>query len=338
MLNIVKVGDPSFANLWQLLWNDQKEEWQIPLYSNLWIKYLKEYAREQRFEDLSFVIEENGRPIIGFLISISVHLDGRYYLSAFGRPILYLESKRISYFQRRSAFKVAKRELDGMLIQKKITKIIYQDFAPEISFFSKYLLGIEAIATPYFTQVIDIYWKESDLSRQIRKSYKSLINWGRKNLSLRILGPKTIKPQDMENFRQLHIQAAGRETRSAKTWDLQYDMVCNKEAFVILGYLEQVLVTAAFFTYNPNYCYYGVSASNRELFDKPLSHSVIWTAILHAKSLGCRYFEMGEQLYPNQGHDSIPTQKELGISTFKRGFGGQTVVRLDLLWKIKEDY
>jgi lipid II:glycine glycyltransferase (peptidoglycan interpeptide bridge formation enzyme) len=136
----------------------------------------------------------------------------------------------------------------------------------------------------------------------------------------------------MEGFRLLHRQAAGRETRSRKTWDLEYEMVLQGEAFVVLAYLEQALVTAALFLYSPRYCYYGVSASNRDLFDKPLSHIVLWTAILHAKGLGCRFFEMGKQLYPGQG-DPLPTQKELNISTFKRGFGGKTQIRLDVVWK-----
>jgi hypothetical protein len=96
------------------------------------------------------------------------------------------------------------------------------------------------------------------------------------------------------------------------------------------------LVTAALFLHTPRHCYYGVSASDREYFDKPISHAVIWTAMLHARSLGCERFETGEQLFPRQGAGQRGS-KELHISDFKHGFGGRTVVRLDVLWRRGDD-
>ena len=56
----------------------------------------------------------------------------------------------------------------------------------------------------------------------------------------------------------------------------------------------------------------------------------MWTAILHSKKIGCRWFEAGEQLYQNHPADKPPTNKDLGISLFKSGFGGQTEIFLDL--------
>ena len=45
---------------------------------------------------------------------------------------------------------------------------------------------------------------------------------------------------------------------------------------------------------------------------------------------------MGELQYPRQGN-TAPTQKELGITTFKNGFGGQTKTHLNVNWeKIEE--
>ena len=84
------------------------------------------------------------------------------------------------------------------------------------------------------------------------------------------------------------------------------------------------------FTHSKTNCYYQVSASRRDLFDKPMFHALMWTAILHAKKLGCRWFETGEQFFQNQPADRPPTQKELGISEFKAGFGGQTRMFLDI--------
>ena len=56
----------------------------------------------------------------------------------------------------------------------------------------------------------------------------------------------------------------------------------------------------------------------------------MWTAILHAKELGCKWFEVGEQYFQNHPAETPPTKKELGISDFKAGFGGESRVFLDV--------
>lgn len=189
-----------------------------------------------------------------------------------------------------------------------------------------------ATAVPYFTQIIDLRKPENELFKSTRKSYKSLINWGRKNLNIRIINANSISMNDIKSFRQLHIREAGRETRSKKSWGIQFDMILKGNAFLVTAEDGCSLVSAAIFIHSNKYCYYGVSASNRSMFDKPLSHAVIWSAILHAKILGCHYFEMGEQLYFKQGNPA-PSEKELGISKFKAGFGGNTKIRMNISWE-----
>jgi hypothetical protein len=332
-MRIVKSKSENFNNLWGELFKNS--DFQHPLYQPCNIAYYKAASLGVGFEDCSFAVEEGGKPVLGVLAAINVTASGLREFCAYGiMPLFYIEDLRFGADKLSGAYNLFKSELDDILQNRAVDRVFYQDFlsAGKISFVGKYLLNHGASATPFFTQIIDLSDSELKLGQQVRKSYKSLINWGQKNLSLRILNYKTIVPQDMENFRQLHMHAAGRETRPRRTWDLQYEMVVRNEAFAILGELEGELVTAALFPYSSRYCYYGVSASKRELFSKPLSHAVIWRAILHAKKEGCRYFELGMQCYPRQG-DSFCSKKELNISIFKHGFGGQTYVRLNIVWE-----
>ena len=73
------------------------------------------------------------------------------------------------------------------------------------------------------------------------------------------------------------------------------------------------------------------------MFGKPLFHSLMWVAILHAKKIGCKLFEVGEQKYPNHSkitiselYEIIPSKKDLHISEFKAGFGGDIWMFIDL--------
>lgn len=326
-MHIIRASDAEFPELWQRLFS--QDALQYPLLTPLDVEYQKEYARESRFEDISFLIEEKGEALMGARLARRVFPDGKKEISGFGRHIVFCEAQNLDPLQRDGAAGVVREELQEVLQANENVPVLFLEQYTALSPVGRVLLDSGAKATPRFSQIIDLTAPEAQLRSRIRKSYKSLINWGAKNLKLRLLNHSNITAEAMEQFRLLHIEVAGRETRSLRSWELQLEMVRQTEAFVVLGDLDGALVTAALFVHSPKFCYYGVSASKRELFEKPLGHIVLWTAILEAKKIGCRYFELGEQYFPNHGNPP-PTPKELNISAFKKGFGGETAVRLEI--------
>ena len=56
----------------------------------------------------------------------------------------------------------------------------------------------------------------------------------------------------------------------------------------------------------------------------------MWRAIIYAKKIGCHWFDVGEQIFPNQNMNNLPTKKEIDISHFKAGFGGSNRLFLDV--------
>jgi hypothetical protein len=330
-MKAVRVGDSDFVDFWQQLFF--KCEFQHPFYQPWNTKYYDALWPESRFVDHSFIIEEKKIPIMGVRVTYDEPPNGPQRLTYFGMPIMYVENHNIPPNQIRGAQKALKVEWESIFRAYQIDLVHYQDFAEggQLSFLGRYLLNKGGLAVPHLTQIIDLSGTEAELYSGIRKSYKSLVNWGKKNLFLRVLDDESITPEDIESFRHLHFEASGRATRSRESWRVQYEMISNKEAFAVLGDLDDELVTAALFPYSSKYCYYGVSASKRDLFSKPLSHVVMWKAIKNAKDLGCRFFELGPQYYPKQ-HPGA-TKKDFSISTFKHGFGGSTHVRLNIVWE-----
>lgn len=310
-----------------------ESELQFPLYQPWNVKYYETYWLESKFKNCSFVIEEGKTPIIGLFVTYDNQTNGPRRLSCFKLPILYIENATMPHTRLRGARKALKAEWRGLIENYQVDLVEYQDFAEDgwISFFGQHLLNEGALVIPCLTQVINLLVPETELYGKIRKSYKSLINWGKRNLLLSVLDSETVTIEDIDSFGLLHFNAAGIKTRSHETWDLQYEMISHRESFAVLGELDGKLVTAALFPYSPKYCYYGVSAANRDLFEKPLSHAIMWKAIQYAKELGCCFFELGPQYYPKQNPEI--TQKELSISAFKHGFGGRTHVRLDIVWR-----
>lgn len=330
-MEIVRADSEQFNALWAELYAGGR--FRHPLFQPGNVDYYKALLDDDGYTDCSFVLVHEGVPMCGVLMSAAeAGAGGEVRISGFGLPVLFVTNRDIPDNELKSGFRYFSEELERRIVEVNAASIHYRDFLfnNALSLFGRYLLDRGAGIKPYFTQVIDLTRSETEIKRQVRKSCKNWINWGAKNIDLRILDNTSIHRDDIEQFRKLHVSASGRETRSQSSWDFQYRMVSDQEAFIILGSMEGELVTAGLFPYSRDYCFYGVSASNRQNFDKPISHSTVWNAILHAKQLGCERFELGPHYYAVQDPDV--SAKEMGISSFKRGFGGQTLVRLDLFW------
>ena len=98
----------------------------------------------------------------------------------------------------------------------------------------------------------------------------------------------------------------------------------------ILGYWNGQMVTGGSFNISDNYVYYANSASARALFDKPMFHSVMWKAIRYSKDIGASLFDVGDIYFNCQSHLLQKDDKQLGISKFKSGFGGQIKPRFEI--------
>lgn len=304
--------------------------WQSPLYSRSALDYYQQRPLDtgSEMENRSFVMLWDSQPVAAFIGVLVTRGDGKKDLLAFEAPCHAIE-----VFDKLTikASKKFLREVDKIL-EEMSGNIRFRDFivGGRVSYVAQYLLSKGGVAAPVFTKMIDLSSDEAYLKSQLRKSYGSLVNWGIRELEPSVIGAEDVTWEMMDKFRQLHIREAGRETRSEASWRRQYDMVKAGKAFLVVGKQDEQVITAGWFMCSDTTCYYGVSASRRDLFQKPLFHALMWVAILHAKKIGCDYFEVGEQLYLNHPKDPQPSKKELGISDFKAGFGGETKMYLEV--------
>ncbi len=328
---VVTSDDPRFSALWQALW--QADTLQNPKYLPLHQIYYQEYEASANFENRSAIFLHGEQPAFGLLMSLSIEGERRE-LTCYGLPILFVENHDLDPLIRKKVFKRLKSWLASNVLEDRATLIYFRDYLEkgELSKVSRLLLDWGGRATPHFDQITDLTVGQESLWRGVTKGCRWGINWGRKHIQVRTLDQHNVQAVDMESFRLLHLEAAGRETRSQRTWDLQYEMVMAGEAFMVFGALARELVSAAHFSISPHQCGYGVGAYRRSLFDNPIAHVILWEAILHASRLGCRKFEIGEQLFPKQ-NAVPPSKKEMDICNFRRWFGGVCTTRLDVRWQ-----
>ena len=321
---------PECPEYWHLLNKiNVSYECRSPIYSRSELEYYQQRPLDEgkKLNNRSFVLMWEKNPVVAFL-GATVESNKKVDLLFYEAPCVIVEDKlkltacTVKYFL---------REFDK--IQNRITgDIWYRDYLVDgnVSFLTTHLLKKGAIAKPIFSKVIDLSLDKTLLWRKIRKSYSSLINNGLRDMELYIVTREDVAWDHILRFRSLHIRVSGGETRSEKSWHKQFKAIQNGEAFLVLGELKGDMITAGYFSYSNMNCIYGSSASRRDLFHKPLFHAIMWTAILHAKKNGCRWFEVGEQFFKNHPIDKPPTSKEIDISNFKAGFGGDTKSYLDI--------
>ena len=324
-MQVVESGSSKFNSFWYELLQD------CGFMSSLYSLSIKEFYKENVLnngysaKDCSFIIIQNDSPIFGFCGSIVYDGNDRSLLSYEVPSISIEKGEKIT----KNIEALIIKKFSGIL-KNSNQKVYFHDFLFDnsLSIIGKYLLKNNASSKVIYTQVIDLSLDIVQLKKETRKSYKSLINWGGKNLDIEIFDSCTIALEHMESYRVLHRNVSGSSTRSKSSWLKQLQMVKNKEAFLVLGRFKNNLVSAGFFHITHKNCYYASSASVRELFDKPIFHSLIWAAINYAKEKGCLHFEMGKQIF--QESKGFCTNKDFGIAKFKSGFGGQLKVFLEI--------
>jgi hypothetical protein len=146
---------------------------------------------------------------------------------------------------------------------------------------------------------------------------------GEQLLQGRVLDRSNITREAFAEYQRLHQKAAGRVTRPPQTFEMMYEWICEGLAVLACASLDGHEVGFALVSVYKDGAYYSSGCEDAE-HDLPIGHVLQWAVMRWLKAHGIRYYEIGWQQYGTLLHD-FPSQKELAISRFKRGFGGSSV-------------
>jgi len=174
----------------------------------------------------------------------------------------------------------------------------------------------------------DLSRTEEELRRDVRDSYRSLINWGRRNLRLVYVNADNPDRALLDDYRNFHARVAGRVVHGEATWQAAFDHIVAGGGEITMGYLDSgELVAAAMVAEDEDTAMYFSAVYDRERFDKPMGHWPLFDAMLRAKARGRRYFDLGE-FFPR----GTVSPKEYNIGFFKKGFTSRHPV--EVVWTV----
>lgn len=277
------------------------------------LAYYKEYFGPD-WEDVSLVAFDDRR----FALEVCMFL-GHNELSFFGAPIEVYSDPATPVKDLNYAFQELFIRIDRLKEERGARTI---RFFEHPAFLMKYYEYGGFRAQTIYENAIDLSRSEDDMFMCVRKSYKSLINWGRKNLEMKVYDASNMEDAVMEDFENFHIAVSKRRTRSHESWMLQSQAVKAGMGFVVMGYLNGELVTATLVLNGLTECYYGVCVNNRELMAQklPIGHYGLYLSILLAKEKGLKVFHFGDV-----SHSADP--KINAIVKYKRGFTNELYTR-----------
>lgn len=189
--------------------------------------------------------------------------------------------------------------------------------SPDLSGFERVLLDAGASASLEFSAEANLALPEEELWTSLRKSYRSLINAGRRELSIEVVDEAAPNRQRFEAYRSLHRDVAGRVTRPADSWNIMFELLTKGRAQLVLANLRERTVAATYLIRFGSLAIYASGAYARDLGKFPVSHWPVYASMLAAKRSGVERLVVGSIALE---YDSHTTPKERSIGVFKTGF------------------
>lgn len=170
---------------------------------------------------------------------------------------------------------------------------------------------------------LSLGWDE--IQSKMRRTNKYSVAKGQEDYDIEIYDSDTDALSNVfREFHEMHRRISGRETRSARTWELQEKSIRDNNEqvgfdFVIFirDKVTKELAGSALFATTPRTGLYCVAAYDRERFSRPVGHIVQVVAMDYMKNKGIRWYEIGERTYPG---DEGSNQKLINIGSYKEGF------------------
>ena len=273
-----------------------------------------------QIQDLSTIIYWDNRPVAIWPISLSSS-NGKNILGSHGMPVhppLFVNSCPL--LTRKNIIKRCLKIADIFSVKFGVSSWESSDsFMDSLGLSDWHLASMNRGATCAITHdlFINLRLSMEEIKNGIRKSYKSLVSSGLRHWSLGVL-------EKMDNsvwgqFHDLHVNVAGRKTRSDETWDIHHRDIGEKRGFLVYLSNEQGgMEGAGFFKFTRDEGLYAVAAYRRDLFDKPLGHIVQYRAIEELKRRDVRWYKLGRRYFHSD--TPKPSDKEVTIAEFKQGF------------------
>ena len=305
--------------------------WREYIKNNLaTFRYLPEYLDYMLYYssslegDGSFVAIENGKPVGVCFLPIEkaggiarISLAGGYTLA----PLCANDGVEKYVFE----------EIDRISKKHNVKKVLFYIDPLIAQYRNKFncLRKYRFVDTSSSDCILDLRKNEKELLSGVRKGHKYDIGRVLKDAEFQLIcmDHSNADRQIHETYRELHKKCSGKATRAKETFEKQFDMLKSDNAMLVGVKFKDKFVSMSYFLHFQKTVLYMSSADDPDFKGMPVYHPGIWKAILYYASRGFDFMQFSQPCGYGKvgGFDDYLDEKQLNISKFKRGFGGEMV-------------
>lgn len=300
-------------------------------HTSSWLEYSLKYNQKLKAESKSFMVYNNNELIA--ICPLILQINGKgikelCYNNEHGPMPAFCNN--LSKKTNEKAMKDIYNYIDKIAEENNVARIMLRFTVLSKSFIEasrqafNYLMKFAYLDNSINTQIINLNQPIEILKKDLRNDHKNNIKKISQKLSTEIFGKNNIADSIFNQYVGMHHKAAGRVTRPRSTFNLMHDLIKEGSAFLVGAKRDGVFIGFSYFFVFKDNVYYGSSCNDPELKSMPVSHVVQWAAIQYMAEKKYKFYELGWQQFGLQLYD-MPSQKQINISEFKRGFGGFTV-------------
>lgn len=332
-MDLITGSNPKFDELRDRLLHESNAS---PIYAASFAEYYQVFCGLVPITKTEFIISSGETPILLFLLheysSIGMRSQGYSYYDLPGLVALNLNADRaIQDLAIDKAF-YQLREI-GLLksIRNNHFELIFPDLSARNSILIEKFANQSSSAFAFFERVINLRKSRDELvnefSKSVKRAIKSEISEDQDFKFITEESAPEVRKNAVRELKQLHYQAAGRQTRSDETWNLQELQLANGSLAIGIGYRKGTIVHGAMYMISNSSAFYAVSANSKEPIGTSIAHPFISRSIFALKSMGI------EKLYMGRQYEELTQElsnKEKNIANFKSFFGGELILGFGL--------
>lgn len=308
--------------------------WDKFCYDNLYATffhttYAMKYYIDSSFnidaKQKSFLVIEN-HSIIACMLVFLEKINDDVNLSYGGNALLNpLIDDKLNKLTKRKVLKFILDELDKLAAENNVKKLEisigylnsnYLNMIDKYNYFIEYGFLDKSI----LTCIVDLKASQDELFKNFTKGHKSAVKKSLKSLTLEIINSENATKQIIYDFMNYYFEVAGKVTRPINTFENIYEWIKKDFGVLFKAIYNDTTCGYSFFSVYKDTAYYSMACKDKTYEQYNISHFLQWQAIKYLQSIGIRYLESGFQDFGDTLFN-FPSEKDINISKFKRGFG-----------------
>jgi hypothetical protein len=310
-----------------ILWDDFCARNEVSVFSSyLWIDFCVQILREKFLKDLSFMVMNDKSVVAIVPMLMEVGMYGKQFSVRNG---YMLRAPTISIETEEDARNEIEKKIFSHIVEIALVENVrlYMTLIDPLSVIMQssgynFLLKHNFIDGSLLTTIVDLRMPVEKLFGRLRKSFKPLINRELKSCEVITVDHKNADRILFEHFPRLYYLASGRDVYTPLEWASLLKMIERDFGMLILIRLKNEIIGGSYFNHSGGKAYYSFSANDPAYeTSNYIGHVAIWKAMEYYAQRGLGWLELGWQFFGPQLLEN-PSEKEISISFFKRGFGG----------------